>query len=603
MGAVVEAFPPGTRHEEGTVGLRRPGALAVLVAALVGAALLLSSPAGAETKFTVNAVAGQMDVGYSVAVDGDTAVIGAPGLAGSGSEGAAYVFVRAAGSWSEVATLTASDPAVWSHFGSAVAVSGNRIAVGAPGWSSFAAYVFEGSGASWGETARLSGPDAYTSLGFGASVALSGGTLVVGARDVTVGGQTSAGSAYVFQESGGSWDRTATLTAASPVPMGYFGSAVAVSGDTVVVGHPGDAPAYVYQAGSAHVFRASQGTWSELAYLTAPGAASNAGLGRSVAVDGATVVVGAPGWSGGGVWEEGAAYVFQESGGSWSGPTTLTVSDHLFQGRAGTAVAVSADRIAVGAPAWGVAPGAAYVFEGSGGSWSETGKLVPSDNETAYPFGWAVAADPGALVVGAPNTNTGSWAYPGSAYAYDLSVPGGCADPGADADGDGVACEWDLVDGDTASYSGHLERLWSEGAAVLADGSLDGAFADMDLRRRTLWSWEFWGGKNVFRNADTIGPGVSKGETVFNLWVKKAVTIAPDAAYVQGLGLCATERPGTLLGFVFGFCQYEMAVVDGAVSDRYRIRTSSFAGHVIGYDGATVAGSSPDVHVQGLVEE
>ena len=182
----------------------------------------------------------------------------------------------------------------------------------------------------------------------------------------------------------------------------------------------------------------------------------------------------------------------------------------------------------------------------------------------------------------------------------DVGPPSGgaCGDPAADADGDGVPCGFDLVDGDTVPYRERLARVWTERPVVLTNESLDGAFADLNLQRRALWSLEYWSGRHVFRNVDAMSAGLAKGDTVFSLWVSGAVASAANAAYVRGIGLCAAESASSLFGFVFAFCQYEMAVVDGAVSDRYRIRTTTFAGRTVGYDGVAVPGVSPNVNVE-----
>jgi MYXO-CTERM domain-containing protein len=170
--------------------------------------------------------------GFSVSVWGDTAIVGA--YQKSSGTGAVYVFVRSAGAWTQQAKLLASDGAVVDSFGWSVSLSVDTAVVGAynKGSGTGAAYVFVRSGSTWAEQAGLVASDGATNDCFGFSVSVSGDTAVVGANARSSG----AGAAYLFARNGGSWSQQGTLPASDGASADYFGTAVAVAGDTAVVG-------------------------------------------------------------------------------------------------------------------------------------------------------------------------------------------------------------------------------------------------------------------------------------------------------------------------------------------------------------------------------
>jgi hypothetical protein len=346
-----------------------------LLASLVSVVCWL--PAGAltaeqEAKLTASDAAVAEYLARSVAISGDTAVAGAPidDHAGGTNAGSAYVFVRSGTGWSQQAKLTASDAAGGDWFGISVALSGDTAVVGAytdyhaGGLAAGSAYVFVRSGTSWSEQAKLTASDAAGGDSFGLSVALSGDTAVVGAPGDNHTGETVSGSAYVFVRSGASWSEQAKLTANDAAGEGTWVQAVAISGDTAVMAAYDDsAPAAA--PGSAYVFVRSGTSWSEQAKLTASDAAAEDRFGTSLALSGDIAVVGAPRHDHVGGTNAGSAYVFVRGGTSWSEQAKLTGSDAAAEDRFGISVALSGDTAVAGAPnADHVAPdaGAAYVF-------------------------------------------------------------------------------------------------------------------------------------------------------------------------------------------------------------------------------------------------
>jgi len=184
--------------------------------------------------------------GYAVALSGSTALVGAPGK--STSTGAAYVYAGSGSSWPQQAELTAPDPATTAYFGWSVALSGSTALVGAPGNNNYTgtAYVFTGSGSSWPQQAEFTGSGSAQGGKFGISVAITGTTAVVGAP-LNNGG---AGAAYLFTGSASSWPQQAELTAADAATGDHFGNSVTLSGSTAVVGAPGKNST----TGAAYVF-------------------------------------------------------------------------------------------------------------------------------------------------------------------------------------------------------------------------------------------------------------------------------------------------------------------------------------------------------------
>ncbi len=260
------------------------------------------------------------EFGHSVAISGDTAVIGARYDSHSGGYGAgsAYVFVRADGIWTQQAKLIASDAAAYAYFGYSVSISGDTVVIGSPysdhagGTNAGSAYVFVRAAGVWTQEAKLTASDAAAYDYFGHSVSISGDTAVIGAIWSNHSGIMSAGSAYVFVRTAGVWTQQAKLTAPDPATGDYFGSSVSIEGDTVGVGSYADSHAAGgMEAGSAYVFVRSEGLWVQQRQLIAPDPATYASFGVSVAVSGNAAVIGAGYDDPAGAENAGSAYVYE----------------------------------------------------------------------------------------------------------------------------------------------------------------------------------------------------------------------------------------------------------------------------------------------------
>jgi hypothetical protein len=343
--------------------------------------------------------------GQSVAVSGNTAVVGGPGEnALIVDHGKAHVFVHSGTVWVEQAVLTASNGGQgWfsDQFGHAVSIDGDTIVVGAPDQDltvsmveTGQAYVYVRTGTTWVEETQLISSDPDPDEFFGTSVAVSGDTILAG-TPYEDGTFNEDGAVYVYVRTASDWCEQAVLSGSLVADGAHFGQSVAIEGDTAVVG----APAEANSAGRAYVFGRNGGVWTERAVLSAVGGTPGNLFGASVALDGERLVVGAPGQG------NGAAYVYRRFGSSWSERAQLTASDPDPADGFGGAVSLDLDRVLVGAALDDVGgvvdAGSAYAFQRSGTVWVQDEKIV-AGSSTAGEFGTAVALAGSAAWIGAP---------------------------------------------------------------------------------------------------------------------------------------------------------------------------------------------------------
>ena len=295
---------------------------------------------------------------------------------------------------------------------------------------------------------------------FGQSVAVDGEALVIG---VPGDHEAVSGEAYLFVRQNNEWDyRRIVLDVPDANPGGRLGTSVSVSRDTIVVGAPGTENGN--DPGAAYVFMRPEDGWddqymiSRVAKLTAPDATSDARYGYSVATDGDTIVVGSPG--------EGAAYVYTRPDTGWSdvsSPAKLTAPRIASGSRFGHAVSLSGDSIVVGDPQGG-GPGVAYVYTKPDTGWADTSsaaKLTASDAVSGDRFGYAVSASGDVVLVGAPGNENGEGT--GAAYLF--------AKPDAGWSNTSTAAKLTASDGAAGDWFGHAVSVSGEFIAVGAYGS------------------------------------------------------------------------------------------------------------------------------------
>lgn len=344
--------------------------------------------------------------GCSVAISGNAAVLGASGhdipiysgdiIIGTIPDvGTAYIFRFGGSNWSQEAKLLASDGAHDDGFGRSVSISGDTALIGAP-WRDIplyvypnpdpvgyfvdggSAYIFRFDGTSWSEEAEL-GPSGISPGGdyFGWSVAIDGDTAVIGAYGDDDNGNL-AGAAYVFRYNGSNWVQEQKLLASDGTEKDGFGKSVAISGDTILIGAPGTGVQYKVVVTAAYVFRYDGSSWVEEEKFS--DGAAGSGFGCSVAIDGNTAVIGASGDDQNGT-NSGAAYVFEYAfllggGWQWFQKAKLLASDFApASDYFGSSVAISGKTAVIGATHDGYNgdnSGTAYVFFCEGTSWFPT---------------------------------------------------------------------------------------------------------------------------------------------------------------------------------------------------------------------------------------
>jgi hypothetical protein len=363
------------------------------VASFAGSAYifrLISGDWQQTAKLTASDAALYDNFGTSVSIDGATVLIGASGNNDAGdNSGSAYIFQEVTGVWSQMIKLTAADAAAGDKFGSRVALSGNTAVVTAPndddaGSSSGSAYVFRSIGGVWQQISKLTASDAAAFDLFGADVSFDGISIVIGAHAK----QNARGAAYVFRELGPgspSWQQVAKLSASDAQPSDYFGFRLALADDAIVVGAPQGDIASAGNSGAAYVFRDTGSAWQQVQKLTAPDAAGGDYFGGAVAVNGDTLIIGAS-LDTHAVTEGGSAYVFRKVTDYWLPSGKLTASDPIFEHKFGLAVAVADDSALIGAPGdsdHATQNGSAYHFALNQASLDCDGNAVPDECDLA----------------------------------------------------------------------------------------------------------------------------------------------------------------------------------------------------------------------------
>lgn len=382
--------------------------------------------------------------GSGVAIDGDFAVIGAQGWGSNHQDtgwGTAYVYRRVGTQWTLEAQLFPSNTAAYQKFGISVAINGNYIVVGAvednmPGGG--AAFVFKrNSNGQWLQTTKLRGADTAANDWFGQSVSIDGDRVVVGAfRSEETQSKNETGSAYVFRRLAPSdlWVQEAKLLASDLMDGDWFGYSVSLNGDTVLVGAPKDKPTgsgaggSLYGVGSAYVFVREGETWMEQAKLTSdypfpPDLYSGPLFGWSVSLQGDRALIGAWGDDG----RKGAAYVFQRSNGTWTQSARLIADDRTWDDGMGTGVALSGDTAVVGVrfrdTLTGIPDaGSLCVFKKYDSGWLQTHELrsnVPSA-EAYLGFSAALSGD---FALGGAVRGNGVAAITGNVLIHAVAGP------------------------------------------------------------------------------------------------------------------------------------------------------------------------------------
>lgn len=384
------------------------GIAAVLASSLLSAGVASAAPVPHSQYSEINATAGSDgdNFGAATAVSASTTVVGAPNT--NGGEGTVYVFTKTANVWTQSTSFTAPDAATGDNFGASVAAFGSTVVVGAPGNNGNAGsiYIFTRYGGLhgfWGYPEEINGVDEAF---FGSSVAMTSQTIVVGApNDSDNGTEANTGAAYVYHDHLGTWTQSARLLPSDGTGGAQFGASVSASGSLVAVGAPWQAG-----RGEAYEYASSNLGWIQVNSFIAADAATGDQYGRAVAVTGTTTVVGAPAHNG-----TGEAYVYSYNGSSWPLATEFTGLDSASGDDFGYSVAAEGSIVLVGAPGHNYSTGEAYEFLGLAGSWSQVAAFSAADPGYYANFGSSTALAGAAAFVGSTNHNG-----TGSAYTFGL---------------------------------------------------------------------------------------------------------------------------------------------------------------------------------------
>lgn len=346
--------------------------------------------------------------GSSVALDGDTAVIGAPaedsysgGVDGNEAStgaigaGAAYVAIRGSNSkWARQAYLKAESPLKDDTFGSAVAIDGNTIAVGAPGDNSAqgAVYIFARTGSTWSQQAIVSEPVPAGGNNFGTAVAIQGNRLVASSLNSGLV-KYSGGAAYSFTRTGTTWKVDAkhpNPPAARYQSYDGFGYRLSLSGERLAVSEwQGERSVFVMlYSGSA---------WSVEGSITLPGLALEK---SKIALDGDTLAASAPG----------VVHIFTRSGSSWTKQVSLTPFDAAATDGFGSSVALKGDLLAVGSGC-DTCSGGVSTFVRSGTTWKDGAFVTAANMEANDAVGFSVAISGNRIVAGAPGEDSNATSF------------------------------------------------------------------------------------------------------------------------------------------------------------------------------------------------
>ena len=322
--------------------------------------------------------------GWSVAVDDKHAIVGSPKAHDRGANaGAVYPYVRRGNTWkpAEPVKIFPIRSGERDQFGSSVALRGDTTMIGAPGneKATGAVFVFTYNPAAqkWQQQAKLTAQDKATGDQFGWSVAIDGDAAIIGARFDDDHGKSS-GSAYIFVWNGETWNQQAKLTADDGAASDNFGQFVSVSEDFAIVGAPKHAHAGLKQSGAAYIFGRNGETWTQQAKLTENDPGTKNQFGVSVSISGDVAIVGVP-FNDGIATDTGAAYVFNRSGDAWIQHTKLTAKDADEQDQFGNAVSIFHNIALIGAKfddELGNDAGAAYSFLREGDTWIQKKKAT-----------------------------------------------------------------------------------------------------------------------------------------------------------------------------------------------------------------------------------
>jgi len=372
--------------------------------------------------------------GYSVAISGNFAIIGAywedhnaSGTDSLSKAGSAYIFAQSTDTWVLQQKIVASDRAADDLFGMSVAISGNYAIIGAyqededaSGANTLinagAAYIFYNNGSSWSQQQKLVAADRYVYRYFGNSVAISGNYAIVGTEreDKDANGEnsiTQAGAAYIFYNNGLTWIQQQKVVAFDRASYDEFGVSVAISDGYAIVGAANESEDAngentIGNAGSAYIFVRSDESWTQQQKIVASDRGTSDYFGQSVDISGDYVIVGAydedEDTSGvNSLNSAGSAYIFVRNVETWTQQQKIVADDRAESNWFGYSVAISGNHAIIGAYREAWSTGAAYIFERDTTGWVQQQKIIAPVRIGYDCFGYSVDISGDNAIVGA----------------------------------------------------------------------------------------------------------------------------------------------------------------------------------------------------------
>ena len=345
----------------------------------------------------------------SVGVAGDQVLV-AHASGGDAGGGVVYIYSRSGGDWVETGSLTHPEPSEGDGFGMNLAVSGDRLLVAAVNPRSAenaAVHVYSRTTDGWSHDGQLVGEGVPEGMILGVAITVSGDVAAIGGAS-----QSGAGAVFIFRQANGAWTQEAMLEYPGDEQMSGFGGALALSGGTLVIG----APLTASRAGTAYVFEEGADGWSMTAELASDGG-ENSFFGISAVVDADRVLVGA----GSPFGQPGSVVAFTRQDGEWTEAGRLAAFDGGGSDQFGSTMATDGQTLWVGAPGANGRRGAIYEFTGSGpDGWTSVSKVTAPEPEVGDWMGTIVAHANGVLVSGMPRDDYGL----GTALIFDRTADG-----------------------------------------------------------------------------------------------------------------------------------------------------------------------------------
>lgn len=450
---------------------------------LIGALIALSTTVFADTVTYIDKLLppdGAEDdfFGVRVAISGDFAVVGAELHDEKGTDsGSAYVFVRSGDSWQYAQELWPPEPTPEDRFGDWVDIDGDTIAVGAlndqdNGDMSGSVFIYRYDGTLWQYEDQLLPDDPRIGNRFGETVYLDGNTIGIGARFA----DDNMGAAYIFTRAGSTWTQQQKLTAPERHFNDWFGTQIALDGDTAIVGARTD-DVVGEDAGAAYIFSLSAGVWTleDTLYADDPDVSDEFGM--AVDIDGGTAVVSAFKDDNENGTDAGAIYVFGRTASGWIQEQKILATDDFPDfDEVGTQLSLQGNTLVAG----GSLTRAVFLFKRDDGHWTQHAKIVPNDPNHAR-FGTSTDLD-GRSIVGGARLSIVDDIRSGSAFVFDIIPTDGsaCLDDLA-----AIVMNMNLQQGIGNSIDAKLEAI-SRAIDDIHSGNTSGAVNMLEAFNRTV---------------------------------------------------------------------------------------------------------------------